>query len=78
MYHILTPSNFHTINLHGSILWYAFASRVENSVYPDQLASQKPDDQDTFCFPLQDINIVWYQGLAWWRSIWGGVAALCL
>ena len=25
---------------------------IENSVYPDQLASGKPADQDVHCFPL--------------------------
>ena len=39
-------------------------SIVENSVDPDQLASQKPVDQDKHCFQKGI-----YPGLAWYRLI---------
>ena len=29
-----------------------YISRFENSADPDQLASEKPADQDAYCFPL--------------------------
>ena len=31
---------------------YGFTDRIENSVDPDQLASQKPADQEPRCFSL--------------------------
>ena len=36
----------------------AFTSRVENSVNPDQLASQKPVDLDLHCFQTKMYNKV--------------------
>ena len=52
--------NFCLINLQdGSIFWHVLTSRVESSVDPDQLASQKPADLDLHCFQNRT-----YQGLA--------------
>ena len=47
--------------------------RVEDSVDPDQLASQKPADLDLHCFQKQDIS-----GLSWTRVKNKATASLSL
>ena len=44
------PQILYPIKLQGSIYWHVLTSRVENSVNPDQLASEKPADLDLHCF----------------------------
>ena len=59
--HLTLLSNFYPTKLAGDLSYkHVFTSRVENSVDPDQLASQKPADQDLHCFR----NGI-YPGLAW-------------
>ena len=52
-YFYVLHSSSRFINLQESSYYHVFASRVENSVNPDQLASEKPADQDLHCFQNQ-------------------------
>ena len=45
-----TTSNFYPINLEDFSDQHVLTHRVENNVDPDQLASEKPADQDLHCF----------------------------
>ena len=45
-----TPPRFHLTNLQDSYNQHVNKSRMENSVDPDQLASEKPADLDLHCF----------------------------
>ena len=47
-----TPPQFYPVNLQ---FLHAFTRGVEHSVYPDQLASEKPTDLDLHCFFKCDI-----------------------
>ena len=47
---VLQSYNFHLIKLQDSNYEHVFKSIVENSVDPDQLASEKPADLDLRCF----------------------------
>ena len=50
-FYVLQSSfNFYHINLKDSSYWHILTSKVENSVDPGQLASQKPADLDLHCF----------------------------
>ena len=46
----IPPHNLYSINVQVFSYWHALSSRMENSVDPDQLASEKPDDLDLHCF----------------------------
>ena len=50
MYYTPPKSNFYQIDLQDFSFWHGLTSRVENSVDPDQLASEKPADLDLYCF----------------------------
>ena len=56
-----TPPQFYPTDFQDSSYQHVFTNRVENSVDPDQLASQKPADLDRHCLQIGDI----YPGLAW-------------
>ena len=45
----LLPSFVYPVYLQDSSLWYVYTRRVENSMEPDQLASEKPCDLDKYC-----------------------------
>ena len=47
---INTPTILYSIDLQNSSYQSVFTIKVENSVDPDQLASQKPADQYLHCF----------------------------
>ena len=53
--------NFYPIHFKDSS-YYMYLQVVENSVDPDQLASEKPADQDLHCFQNR-----LYLGSAWLR-----------
>ena len=48
--HVHSRSIIIGFNSHDPRLLHAFTSRVEKSVDPDQLASEKPADLDLHCF----------------------------
>ena len=50
MYYTPPQSNFYQIDLQDFSYWHGLTIRVENSVDPDQLASEKPADLDLHCF----------------------------
>ena len=59
--YVLHSSPIFNLNkTHESSYKHVFTSRVENSVDPDQLASEKPADLDLLCFQ----NSI-CAGLAW-------------
>ena len=47
----ITLLNFYPVNLQHPVVCIYFSIRVENSVDPDQMASQKRADPDLQCFP---------------------------